>query len=301
MADPAVTDPALRDVAVVVVTYESDATIGETLAALPVADLAGVVVIDNASSDGSANTASTHPGVAVIRNRRNAGYGTACNRGVRELAQLPEFILFLNPDCQIDADDILRLRNYLRQHPQCGAAGPRLRDSHGWLTSAGAFGTLATELWHVVPPRLVPRLPKRRFTPDYTQEGPVGYIEGASMLLRTSAFELAGGFDESYFLFYEELDLSRRLAAMGYSTDLVPSAVAFHAGRVSRKSAPELVRLEMWRSALIYTQRWYGRAGWITFRALGILYLVERLVRRKLNARLAGRMFRALLLTRGDR
>lgn len=284
----------LRNVGIVIVTYESSGTIGATLSKLPLDKLGAVVVVDNASTDDTVSLAKAFQAVDVIINRTNVGFGRACNLGRRRIGPRLEWLLFLNPDCVISADGIRLLVEFLAVHPAVGLAGPRLRSAAGWLTSAGNEGSFLTELWSVIPPRFVRHLPQRRFDPLYDQEGSVGYVEGACMLFRSHAFDSVGGFDERYFLFYEELDLSRRLRRAGFATALVPRAIATHLRAVSRRSAPDRVRIEMLRSAALYIDRWYGIAAGTAFRSLALCHLVERTARRKVQAQLSWAMLRAL-------
>ena len=286
--------PTLSSLGVVIVTYESATTLRQTLDQLPTKELGGVVVVDNASTDGCADLAETCPNVDVVRNDRNFGYGQACNQGRRRLGPEINAVLFLNPDCEIHQSDLTRLLSYIESTRMCGLVAPRLRDAAGWLTSAGRMATFATELWHVLPPRLAVLLPQRRYDPSFDRTGAVGYVEGACMLFRARSFDEIGGFDERYFLFYEELDVAQRLSRCGYTVDLFAASTAHHVRAVSRAALGSRSRVEMWRSAVLYLDRWHGRWQVSLFRALGMLYLLERVLRKRMDRRLAQSMLAGL-------
>lgn len=279
---------------VVIVSYESAKTLPSTLADLPLDRLGQVVVIDNASADGSAMSAAGYAGVEVTPNAENCGFGAACNQGRASLPAQLKFLLFLNPDCRLNAADLIELVRYLRQNPNCGLVAPRLKNQHGWMTSAGDIGGFTTELWHVVPPKFAGLLPKRRHPSSYAVTGRVGYVEGACMLFRAAAFDRIGGFDTRYFLFYEELDIARRLAQTGYSVDLCASANAHHVKAVSRAALGDRARVEMWHSAISYLERWHGRWQVALFKSLGLLYLLERTFRGQIDRDLARRLLASL-------
>lgn len=221
-------------------------------------ELHGVVVVDNASPDDSAAIAERVPGVRVVRMPDNRGFGAGCNAGV---AALPgsTHVLFLNPDAVIESADLLRLLDHLHRHPRCAIAAPRLFRDDEALPSAGHEAGLRTELRNVVPTPLARLFPERRLPGSYDRTGPVGYVEGACFLTRADALRQAGGFDEAFFLFFEELDLARRLRHDGWTVDLVATARAEHLRAVSRRTLADGGRSHLLRSTVLYLQR---RAAW---------------------------------------
>lgn len=253
---------SLQRVGVVIVAYASASTLTTCLRALPVDDLHGVVVVDNASPDDSATIAATVPGVQVVRLPDNRGFGGGCNAGVAALGDA-ELVLFLNPDAVIEQDQLRLLIDHLDQHERCAVAAPRLYRQGQPLSSAGGDAGLATELRTVVPTQLARLFPERRLPPSYAVTGPVGYVEGACFLVRRQALEQVGGFDEAFFLFFEELDLARRLRRQGRTVDLVAAAGAEHLRAVSRKTLADGGRSHLLASTVIYLQRrgaWRARA-----------------------------------------
>jgi len=252
-------DP-LGDIAVVIVTYRSADVIEACLRSLPVERLAEVVVVDNDSPDETVERVRSLvlPGVRVVATGENRGFGAGCNRGAREAAVGAGLLLFLNPDAEIDANAIEMLVAYLDAHPACALVAPRLVRGGEVLHSAGRVATLATEVRPLLPRQLGWLLPKRRIDPDAVITGPVGYAEGACMLVRRAEFDAVGGFDEGFFLYFEENDIALRFAERGRTTDLCVEASATHAVGTATSQLPLAGRSEMVRSTVRYLRKWRG-------------------------------------------
>lgn len=267
--------PLVR-VAVVIVTYRSAATIDEALRTLPLDELGATVVVDNCSDDDTCARVREHA-VMLVVNETNVGFGAGCNAGLAWLAENRpcDFVLFLNPDATIDRRDLTKLIDHLETTPTCAVVGPRLYRDGEPLTSAGRRGSLLTELRLVAPVALVRWLPTRRYAPTFDLTGSVGYVEGACFLARRSALDAVGGFDERYFLFYEELDLAHRLAATGWSVDLCAGSRATHAVAHSRATVEHHGKRHLLTSAELYLRRWHGPAAAAVFR------LTHRATRRR--------------------
>jgi GT2 family glycosyltransferase len=259
-------DP-LGELAVVIVTYGSAAHITPTLRSLPTERLAGVVVVDNASTDDTIGVVRGLglPGVEVVANAENVGFGAGNNVGVAH-APPSRWIAFVNPDCVVDADALVALVDHLASTPRAAMVAPRLRGDDGPITAAGRLPTVAGLVRYQLPSPLKHALPERRLPPTYDRTGPVGQVEGACMVLDRAALDAVGGFDERYFLFFEESDLARRLASIGRSVELVAGATAWHAVGATRAgqrlgSLPHYVR-----SAVRYLERWHGGGAVAAYR-----------------------------------
>jgi N-acetylglucosaminyl-diphospho-decaprenol L-rhamnosyltransferase len=261
-----VTRDVLRRVALVMVTFESEATVREGLDPLPLDQLAAAVVIDNASSDQSAAIARD-AGATVLVRSTNSGFGAAVDEGLT-MAKPSEYALVLNPDAAIATQDLVTLVAHLDAHPRCGMVAPRLYRAGAPLRSAGRQATLATELRLVAPRVLARRLPDRRYAETYAQTGPAGYVEGACVLVRRAAVEHVGGFGPGWFLFYEELDLARRLRRAKLTADLCAEARAEHRVAVSRAATPLAGRPLLFGAARAYLERWHGPAAAAAFRVV---------------------------------
>jgi N-acetylglucosaminyl-diphospho-decaprenol L-rhamnosyltransferase len=220
------------------------------------------VVVDNASSDGSAAIASEFaPQVRLVSNATNEGFGRAINRGVA--ASQGPLVLIINPDCRLEPGAIERLQAALDAHPSCAIAGPRILDPDGAVQGSargdpdmltGLFGRTSSLR------RLLPGLSvsKRNVvavpgagSPE--PEAPVvDWVSGACMLARRAALESVGGFDGRYFLYWEDADLCRRLRRRGHDIRYVPGATAIHQVGRSSRTAPESSIRAFHDSAYVY-------------------------------------------------
>ena len=194
------------------------------------------VVVDNASTDGSAAVVETIQQATLVRNVTNVGFGRAVNQAVA-LARSP-LLLLINPDCRLTAGAVSKLRSVLDAEPSCAVAGPRILDPDGAVQGSargdpdmltGLFGR--TGALRV----LLPFLPVARrnvVAEDAVRTGAssivVDWLSGACMLVRREAFLAAGGFDERFFLYWEDADLCRRLRNRGLHIRYVPDATAVH-------------------------------------------------------------------------
>ena len=210
------------------------------------------VVVDNASSDGSdaiANEFGSH--VRLLRNQQNLGFSRAVNQGIA--ASRAALLLVMNPDCRLVPGAMAALKTELDRHPDCAIVGPRILDPDGTVQgSARGDPDMLTGLFGrtTVLRRLLPGLSvsaRNVRTEDAIRSGEtsvvVDWLSGACMLARRDALAAVGGFDERYFLYWEDADLCRRLRARGYEVRYVPGAVAVHrVGHSSRKVRSAAIR-----------------------------------------------------------
>lgn len=208
------------------------------------------VVVDNASSDGSARIPTDlarH--VRVIANSRNTGFAHGVNQGVA--ATTGEFVLIMNPDCQLGTGALGILIADLQRAPKCAVAGPRILDPDGNVQGSargdpdmltGVFGRTGW-LRRAMPGLGISRRNVVDAGISNTEAAAVDWVSGACMLARRDALAAVGGFDERYFLYWEDADLCRRLRTEGYEVRYVPAAVAVHkVGVSSRGSRPDAIR-----------------------------------------------------------
>jgi GT2 family glycosyltransferase len=221
-------------VACVVVTHDALPWIEQCLAS--VADTP-TVVVDNGSSDGTPDAVRAgFPSVRVIE-ASNDGLAAGWNRGIAETDA--EQVLVLNADAWLVEDALARLLDAADRHPRAAAIGPKLLDPDGSLQrSVRGFPTtwrLATEYLYL-----------RKLAPgsralnafygagfDHESEREVEWVMGACFLLRRSAYDEVGPFDERYFLFSEEVDWMRRATDAGWSVVFTPTARCVHVGGAS--------------------------------------------------------------------
>jgi N-acetylglucosaminyl-diphospho-decaprenol L-rhamnosyltransferase len=223
---------------VIVVTYESADTVASCLAAVSHSPLvARVIVIDNASPDGSAEAARRAGADRVIENPVNVGFARAVNAGLGNA--LADFVLLLNPDALVDESALSSLHQTLSGSPSAVIAAPLLRDPTGRLViGAGRFATVARRVGLCVP--VLGRAPY--FAPQYLLSPPtpadagplkVDYVYGAAMLVERAFLEHTRGLDERFFLFAEDEDICRQARAAGCDVLLDRRAVADHVGGAS--------------------------------------------------------------------
>jgi GT2 family glycosyltransferase len=233
------------ELAIVLVAYNCEAWLGRCLKALPSA-LAGrsadVVVVDNASSDDSAEVASAHHGVTLIRNHENLGFAAAVNQGVR--ASSARWVLLLNPDTDPGPGAIDNLLTFALAHPENRLYGGRTLREDGTLDPASCWGL--PSLWSTLcfalglttafrGSRLFDPESLGRWQRDSVRE--VGMVAGCLMLVGRDTWDELGGLDESYFVYGEDADFNARARKLGASPIVVPSAQIVHAKGVSSGSS----------------------------------------------------------------
>jgi N-acetylglucosaminyl-diphospho-decaprenol L-rhamnosyltransferase len=219
----------------VVVTHGSAATIADTIASLAALSLEQVVVVDNDSPDETVTVVrEVLPDHGVLVQGPNVGFGAGNNRGVAAPTRPWDVVLFLNPDATLAPGDFTAMLAYLDAHPTVGMVGGAIWRAGIALPSGGREASVLTE-WRRELPRVVGRwLPDRPLPAGELRTGDVTYVEGACMLARRSAFDAVGGFDEEFFLFFEEIDIARRMRAAGWQVHLVADARVQHLVAASR-------------------------------------------------------------------
>jgi GT2 family glycosyltransferase len=179
----------------------------------------------------------------------------------------PDAVFLLNPDTEVAPDTVARLLAYLRAHPRAGLVGPSLVYGDGSpQVSARRFPSLWVGLVESTPIGWgLPDLPATRaFRLEGRPPGlagPVDWIGGAAILGRRAALEAAGGFDEGFFMYAEELDLCRRLRELGWETHIEPAARVVHHEARSSAQVPGRRHLLFHRSRLRYFRKHHGRAA----------------------------------------
>jgi GT2 family glycosyltransferase/O-antigen ligase len=248
----------------VVVTYQSRDGIEECLSALT-ESVERIVVVDNASSDGTAAfVRHRFPGVEVIANPDNVGFAKAVNQGVAGAEQ--DTVMIVNPDCVLASGTARVMRDHLRAHPDVGIVAPRLLDSSGSpVVSVHRFETLLSVLasrfgGSLLSPRL--RLALSRGTAGATQlagdggEGPVlvDWASGACLAVRGELLERLGGLDDGYFMYYEDEELCLQAHREGAQVAYLPAVNARHVGGAS-SSDPAAVWPVLYTSMLRFFTR----------------------------------------------
>jgi GT2 family glycosyltransferase len=243
-----------------------------------VSEASACIVVDNASTDASVRMVrQRYARVELLANADNPGYGAAANQGVARCRS--EYVLLLNSDTIVTPGALDALGDYLDQHPEVAIVGPRLAYPDGRLQpSTNPFPTLLPTLLteSSIGPllRYVPGL-GRHYLPTWSHKRAraVPWVMGAAMAIRRTAFDAVGGFDTSYFMYFEEVDLCYRLAAAGWQVHFAPVATVIHIGGAStrRRRADMVVQAQAGR--LRFYRRHYTRP-----KVVGLIMLVDALV-----------------------
>jgi N-acetylglucosaminyl-diphospho-decaprenol L-rhamnosyltransferase len=269
------------DLSVLIVSYNSAQLLGPLLEQLQQefersALQAEVVLVDNASRDGSAERVRRDfPWVRLIASRSNRGFAAANNLAAQHARG--RHLLLLNPDALPAAGSLRRGVELMDSHPQVGLGGGELLGTDGSRQpSARMFPRLRDELFTLTGlagrhpySRLFGHLDRRWADPE--QASPVDWIPGAFVFIPAALFRRLGGFDERFFMYYEEVDLCRRLAQAGYAVHYWPELKAVHIGGASARTVEQArvsrfgSQLESWRmrSGLLYYRKHHGAlAAW---------------------------------------
>lgn len=230
---------------VVVVSYNSRGELRDCVEPLTRLGDVEVIVVDNASTDGSLEVIADLP-VQRIALARNGGFGHGCNAGWR--TGLAPYILFLNPDARIGQVALERLVAVLDQIPAAGAVAPRINHDDGTLDySLRRFPRLRSTyarafFLHRVFPRATWTDELIRDVNAYAEPGAPDWVSGACILVRRSVLEELDGFDEGFFMYCEDIDLCRRVQD-GHELRYEPAAVIAHIGGASAPRASLLPAL----------------------------------------------------------
>jgi N-acetylglucosaminyl-diphospho-decaprenol L-rhamnosyltransferase len=260
------------EVDVVVVTYNSRDHVQRCLAALGSDPRLAITVVDNASSDGTPELLERDD-VRLLAQSHNGGFAVGCNIGAR--AGSAPVIVFLNPDSEVTPEGLLGLAECLRRDPRVGAVGPQIRDEDGRLQwSVRRVPSFATSLGSAF---FIPRIwPRTRWSLDvatpatYAQATSADWVSGACLAVRRELFEQLGGFDERFFMYYEDADLCRRVHEAGFDVRYEPSVEVVHVGAASAPRARMIPT--MTDSRILYARKHGGARGEAVERALTALH-----------------------------
>jgi GT2 family glycosyltransferase len=295
------------DISIVIVSFNTREVLRDCLRAAYLA--AGslrtqVIVVDNASTDGSAEMIEEEfANVLLIRSKFNLGFGPANNLGFQSV--LGRYIVLLNSDAFLTEGSLERSVAHMDATPRAGLGGGRLIGRDGsWQPSARMFPTVLSDL--VVLSGLAARYPRSRFfgRADRTWANPmeaaeVDWVPGAFSIIRTKALHLIGSFDPRFFLYYEEVDLCKRIKDSGYSVWYWPDVVVVHIGGESSRQVRSLqlsrtgaqLTLCRMRSMLLYYRKHHGLSAWCAMAMEGIWYWLR--AQRRLRSKNADRRISA--------
>lgn len=249
-----------------------------------------IILVDNATPGIGWESAipRDESAIRLIRAATNAGFGGGNNLGAREARG--EFLFFLNPDVILTEDPVGPLVDFLRATPRAGAVGPRLLHLDGRLQpSRGTFPHLmltTMQLFRIkrflpADERLIPlvgRFLGRSFAQWGAIEGiqAVDYMTGAALMLRKDVFEAIGGFDESFFLYFEEIDLCKRLVDRGLTNYFIPGTTILHRVNSAAEPVPGWKELASIRSLQRYYHKHKSPRDRTILRAILRVWLLQR-------------------------
>ena len=310
MIAQAATQPERRsspDVSIIIISFNTRDLLRQCLTSvLEVASSIRheILVVENASRDGSAEMVKAEfPDVQLILSDVNLGFGNANNVALAQARG--RYFVLLNSDAFLAPGALELAVQHMDQHPDCGLGGALLVGRDGaWQPSARTFHSVIGDA--IVLTGLSGKFPKSRLFGRFDRTwanpndpAPVDWVPGAFSIVRPEALHKIGRFDPAFFLYYEEVDLCRRLNRAGYKVWYWPDIIVTHIGGESSRQLKALefsgaaAQVALWRmrSTLLYYRKHHG---WQAFGALGLEWLLYKLrYWRNRNSKDAGRRFRA--------
>ncbi len=257
----------MLELSVLIVTFNSGKTILDCLESV-YAQATGieleVLLYDNASQDDTVKKIAEHfPQVRLFQGEANLGFGPANNVLLEE--SRGEYILFLNPDGMLLENSLSILLDFAIKHQKAGAIGPRLRFPDGsYQISAAEFPSLKNEFITKLHYRALDRKikPVINYLENRHKEATrVPWVGGACLLVARKKLVQIGGFDPNFFLYFEDIDLCKRLARQGWKNYHLPQAVVRHLSGYSMTTIPLIKELEYRKSQLYYYRKHLGHTS----------------------------------------
>ncbi|MFL5811357.1 MAG: glycosyltransferase family 2 protein [Flavisolibacter sp.] len=233
-----------------------------------------VIIVDNNSTDGSLDYLKPKfPEVTFKANERNLGFAKACNEGLA--CAKGEYVLFLNPDTIIAEDTLHKCLEFFKTHADCGALGVRMIDGSGKFLkeSKRSFPSPLTSLYKLFGLSIL--FPRSKVFGRYhlghldqDQDHEVDVLAGAFMMIRKSLLDITGGFDEIFFMYGEDVDLSYRIQKAGYKNYYFAGTTIIHfKGESTKRGSLNYVRM-FYNAMSIFVRKHYGGTSAGFFNAL---------------------------------
>jgi GT2 family glycosyltransferase len=229
-----------------------------------------VIVVDNASSDGTIEAVKNDwPQVITIANSENRGFAAANNQGIKR--SKGRYVFFLNPDTLVHPHALDILTDFMDKNPDVGACGPKLLNKDGSTQrSVRRFPTFRAALHqHTIFRRigLFRRQYHKWLMKDFTcdTQADVDQLMGAAMMVRRAVIDQIGPMDECFFMYFEEVDLCYRMKHAGWRIMFIPQAVCTHLGGQSARQVPVGSRITALTSLLHYFRKHRGRLATAVF------------------------------------
>lgn len=266
---------------IIIVNFNSGSQLSDCLKSIEKIDdkllINQIIVVDNASTDGSIeNIENFKLPLKIVKNQVNEGFAKACNKGAA--LGNSKYILFLNPDTKLYSDSISISIKFMEnvENSNVGILGIKLVDDEGEVTgSCSKFPTFfmfldkILGLHHLLPKGLVPI---QYYDFDFNESRIVDQVSGAFFLVRRSVFEKLKGFDERFFVYFEDLDFALRAKNIGYSSYYLALTKAYHKGGGTSKQINGIALFYFLRSQILYFYKHFNKflASVLTFTTLFI-------------------------------
>lgn len=238
-----------------------------------------VIVVDNASADGSAAALSgEYPWVHLIANTWNRGFAAANNQGIE--VSTGRYLLLLNPDTEVSEDALALMIDFMDANPKVGGTGPLLTGEDGRLQqSSTPLPTLAGEFWRLF--HLESLAPVTSYPLEkWRNGGPrrVETVQGACFMIRHDVVRQIGALDERFFIYTEEVDFCRRMRDAGWELYWLPGVTVLHYGGQSTRQVARRMFLELYRSKIVYFRKHMGPAAAWGYKAILAAAAVPRIL-----------------------
>ena len=284
------------------VKYFLEQTLRSALEALQGFD-SEIIVVDNLSGDDSiAFSRERYPMVKYVENTENVGFARANNQAIA-MANC-EFSLILNPDTVITHESLRQCVDWMSEHEDCGACGVRMVDGNGEFLpeSKRAFPTPWVSFCKIF--GLSSLFPRSRFFAKYhlrflsdREVHQVDILSGAFMFCRTSLLKKLGGFDEDFFMYGEDIDLSYRITLEGYHNYFLPVEIIHYKGESTKKDSMRYVRV-FYDAMLIFYRKHFPRFRVIAYPIIKVGVWIKALfaMAKRAIKRLFGKKERTVIL-----
>ncbi len=224
-----------------------------------------IICVDNNSVDGSGEMLKQEfPNVILIKNKVNVGFAKACNQGIK--ISNGEYVLMLNPDTVLENDSLLKPVQYMDAHPEVGSLGVKMLDGNGKFlpeskrglpTPAAAFYKMSGLSKLFYPSKIFGKYYLDHLNKNETQY--VHVLSGAYMLLRKKVLDEIGYFDEQFFMYGEDVDLSHRIIKAGYKNVYFPETRIIHyKGESTKKESVKYV-FSFYKAMLIFSKKHFSK------------------------------------------
>lgn len=253
-----------------------------------------IIVVDNCSSDGSAEMISKkYPQIKLIASKTNTGFTGGNNLGMSKSSG--KYILLLNSDAFVESDTLIKCIRYLEKNSQCDVLGCRLLNKDRSLQPSAGYlpGPLNTILWLLGMDFIFSIHPKRKTF--FSKAKPVGWVMGAFMFMRKKVYQKTGGFDEKLFMYMEEVEWCKRMSDMGFGVWYVPDFSVVHLGQASSSKDPKIPLVKEIQALPYFFSKHYFNWKWIINGVIRIGMLLRWLVFGLLKKTEKSRIYKEIL------